>query len=214
MKLARKRKCKAFQDGIRCNKEFRPTHQQQQWCSDECQEYFIKKANNKVQEANRRKWEKQQKELRKAERKATRLKKQSLETRYTILNKAQKAVNAYGRERDKSEPCINCGLPVDSDGNNSDAAHDFSRGGHSSMRFDLRNIHKSCKKCNKYQEKWIHKYRENLIRKIGLKQFEKLDADRRYYDTHQRKFSKEYLRRIERIFKQKKRRLIKQREHK
>lgn len=127
----------------------------------------------------------------------------------TLLSEAQKAVNDYVRYRDKDKPCINTGLPVSYDGNESDAAHFYSRAANNAMRFDLRNIHKSTKASNANQEKYIHDYRENLKDRLGRERFEQFESEAKYWKTHKRNFSKQYLERVKMIFRKKKRVLMK-----
>ena len=43
------------------------------------------------------------------------------------------------------------------------------------VRFDLDNIHGGCIRCNKYLSGNLIPYRENLIKKIGLERFERLE---------------------------------------
>lgn len=127
----------------------------------------------------------------------------------SIKDEAQKAFNEYVRYRDKDQPCINTNQPVAWDGNESDAAHFISRAANNAMRFDLRNVHKATKASNKEQEKYIHDYRENLKERLGEARFKQFEADAKYWRTHQRNFSKEYLERVKRIFRKKKRVLMK-----
>jgi len=141
--------------------------------------------------------------------KETKRRKKAIKPKNTILSEAQTAFNAYIRYRDKDLPCINTGHPVAYDGNESDAAHYVSRAANNAMRFDMRNVNKSTKSSNKKQEKYIHDYRENLINKLGIERFEQFETDCKYYRTHQRNFSKQYLERIKRIFRKKKRVLMK-----
>ena len=52
--------------------------------------------------------------------------------------------NKYIRQRDKR--CISCNAPTEN------AGHYFSAGNHASLRFDERNVHGQCIRCNK----WLH----------------------------------------------------------
>lgn len=130
-----------------------------------------------------------------------RKRKAALKPKNSHLSEAQAAVNAFVRFRDRNEPCINTGEPVGWSGNDSDAAHFYSRGANAAMRFDLRNINKSTKKANKDQERYIHDYRERLIEKLGPERFSKFEADAKHWKKTKRNFSTEYLIRIKRIFR-------------
>jgi len=160
-------------------------------CSYICALEHAKKDTDKKQKAKDNKWKKDNKPLN------------------TLKSEAQKAVNEYVRYRDKDELCINESVAVAWNGNESDAAHFVSRAANNAMRFDLRNIHKSTKKSNANQEKHIHAYRENLIERLGEDRFNKFEEDCKYWRTHKRNFSKDYLERVKRIFRKKKRVLMK-----
>lgn len=188
------KKCKAKKpDGTRCGKPFEPKFSSiEKWCSTECALAIVKENNTK---------EKKQKELQR--KRADRERKANTKTKGEHMREAQAAFNAYIRYRDKDLPCINTGLFVDWDGNNSDAAHFISRSACSALRFDLRNVHKSTKASNKMQDKYIHDYKVYLKDRIGPKRYKELMQDFQYYRVHQRKFDIEYLQRIKRIFRKK-----------
>ena len=132
-----------------------------------------------------------------------------LKPKNTLQADAQNAFNEYIRYRDMDKPCINTGVPVEWNGNESDAAHFISRAANNAMRFDMRNVHKATKTSNKHQEKYIHDYRDNLKDRLGVDRFEQFEKDCKYWKTHQRDFSKYYLERVKKIFRKKKRVLMK-----
>lgn len=135
--------------------------------------------------------------------------KAAIKHRSKHLSEAQTAFNEYVRYRDRKLPCINTGVFVSHDGNDSDAAHFISRAANPAMRFDLRNVHKSTKASNSNQEKYIHDYRENLIKRLGEERFKQFEDDCKYWKTHKRTFDIKYLMRIKKIFRKKKRILMK-----
>ena len=95
-----------------------------------------------------------------------------------LIEEAQKLVNAYVRQRDRINEqgdfrCISCGQIKPKSQCN--AGHFFSRGNFGSVRFDLDNIHSQCVRCNMHLHGNLIPYRENLIKKIGLKKFEELE---------------------------------------
>lgn len=95
-----------------------------------------------------------------------------------LIADAQRLVNAYIRNRDAINDrgdfiCISCQKLKPK--NQCNAGHYFSRGNYQSVRFDLDNIHSQCIKCNLHLHGNLIPYRENLIRKIGLKRFEQLE---------------------------------------
>jgi hypothetical protein len=88
-----------------------------------------------------------------------------------LKTKAQNVFNAFIRRRDEGEPCISCGKY-----RKLQAGHFYSAGKHNHMRFLEDNVWGQCLPCNYYLSGNLLKYRENLIRKIGLKRVEALDA--------------------------------------
>ena len=58
------------------------------------------------------------------------------------------------------------------------AGHYFSVGGYPAVRFDERNVNGECAHCNYYGAGGKQKqYRKNLIKKIGQKEFDKLEMN-------------------------------------
>ena len=92
-----------------------------------------------------------------------------------VLKKvAQKVCNTYIRLRDKEEPCISCGYS--GTGRQWHAGHYKPSGGFSALRFDELNIHKQCNQCNVFLSGNLVSYRENLIKKIGIDEVERLES--------------------------------------
>lgn len=109
--------------------------------------------------------------------------------------KAQSAVNAYVRERDKEDVCISCGRWHDGQWH---AGHYLSVGSRPELRFDRDNIHKQCRPCNEMKSGNIAEYRPRLIAKIGLDRVEALEGP--HPAAH---FTREDCQRIEAEFKAK-----------
>ena len=84
--------------------------------------------------------------------------------------KAQQVFNEYIRARDFGKPCISCGSM-----NTSQASHFYSAGKYSLLRFNEDNVHLACLRCNYFLHGNLIPYRENLIKKIGIELFEKLE---------------------------------------
>ena len=108
-------------------------------------------------------------------RKETRKRKEALKSKSAWLDDAQKACNAYIRERDKYKGCISCGTM------NPDiqycAGHFKTRGGHPELRFHPMNIFLQCNKhCNLMKSGNIAEYRPRLIERIGIKNVEWLEG--------------------------------------
>lgn len=118
-----------------------------------------------------------------------------LKTHSDYVKETQVAFNSAIRERDKNRLCISCDtyLPGlrSAAGGNFDCGHYRSRGSAPHLRFDERNAHGQCKKCNRYQSGNAANYRIGLIARIGLEAVEALESD----DTP-RKYSIEELKAI------------------
>jgi hypothetical protein len=108
---------------------------------------------------------------------ATRL--EALKSIGVLIEEAQTAFNAFIRARDERAgyPCISCGVhnPVKLRGGQWDAGHYLSVGSHPELRFDERNAHRQCKKCNggagyrfgRTTRTVSVEYRSRLIERIG-----------------------------------------------
>lgn len=78
--------------------------------------------------------------------------------------RAAVACHAFIRARDADVPCISCGATSSPQW---DAGHFRPSGINSALRFDERNIHKQCVRCNQYLSGNLTHYRAGLIEKIG-----------------------------------------------
>lgn len=93
----------------------------------------------------------------------------------SLKDKLDKVFSLYIRLRDAMPNgyfrCISCGeiKPFDQ----ADCGHYFSRT-HLATRFDERNCHAECRYCNRFKADHLDGYRENLIRKIGQREFDLL----------------------------------------
>ena len=110
-----------------------------------------------------------------ADRKAVKLKIETLKTRADWMREAERAVNAYVRARDELLPCISCGRMHEGQWH---AGHYRSKGSAPHLRFDAeRNIFRQCAPCNTYLSGNLINYRRGLIARIGLAAVEALEAD-------------------------------------
>lgn len=91
------------------------------------------------------------------------------------IKKAQIAFNAWIRERDKGLPCISCGV-ADGVGKRN-AGHYRPAGLHTALRFDPKNCHGQCERCNTSLSGNLIEYRKGLLKKIGIDEVEKLETN-------------------------------------
>ena len=140
-----------------CLELFTPYRSLQMVCSAKCSfEYAIKQKEKKEQKD----WKERKKVMKK-----------DMLTKSDYIKILQQLVNRFVRQRDGNY-CISCDAPING---KVDAGHLFSVGNYPSVRFDLRNINSQCIKCNQFNGGSILEYRENLIKKIGQKEFDELD---------------------------------------
>jgi len=88
------------------------------------------------------------------------------------LKKAQIVFNAWIRERDKGLPCISCGKHHSGQYH---AGHYRTVASCSALRFCEMQVWKQCAPCNLYKSGDIINYRNNLIKKIGIENVEKIE---------------------------------------
>lgn len=99
--------------------------------------------------------------------------KMDLMTTQDYVKLAQQVFNKYIRLRDAGNVCISCGKkPL-----KENAGHFYNANNHWSVRFDERNVHLQCEHCNTYLSGNLIYYRENLLTKIGIEEFENLSAE-------------------------------------
>lgn len=166
-----------------CRQPFTPRGMTHKACSPECALALV--AVEKAREARK-------------ERQARLAK---LKTRRDYMKEAQRAFNAFIRERDSDLPCICCGRFPKADhitGGTWDAGHYRSVGSAPHLRFHEDNVHRQLKQCNQFGAGRAVDYRLGLIARIGLSRVEALEADQA-----PRKHTPEELQRITREYKQK-----------
>lgn len=93
----------------------------------------------------------------------------------SLVESPSKEVNKFIRLRDKGQPCIACGAVWKP---SFQASHFIPQGRSSFLRFDERNIHSGCIRCNLFVGGGnIHGYRPRLVEKIGEKEVEWLEEN-------------------------------------
>lgn len=104
-------------------------------------------------------------------------KKKTLPTRKALIAKLDRTFSRYIRLRDTHGGeyfrCISCGKIKPKE--KADCGHFFSRR-RLSVRWDEKNCHSECAACNRFDSEHLLYYRENLIKKIGQKEFEALEV--------------------------------------
>ena len=154
-----------------CGEKYQPTRYMQPCCRKaECEISFAIRHIEATQKRRRMIEEK----AKIAERKTVKIKLENMRPLSYFADKAQKAVNAVVRERDKNEPCISCGRLHDGA---YDAGHYRSRGAAPALRFNLDNIHKQCVPCNQHKSGNAIEYRIRLVKKIGIERVEWLEQE-------------------------------------
>jgi len=150
MTKLKEKKCKF------CERPFKPIRSLQYICSYECSMLYAKELNEKKEKKD---WQKRKAKM-----------KTDLMTLSDWLKIAQQHFNTFIRNRDKDQLCISCQKPP----LKKNAGHFYNANNHYNVRFDERNVHLQCEHCNTFLSGSLINYRENLINKIGIKEFEQL----------------------------------------
>lgn len=135
------------------------TFNRRNFCSYECATSYAQKKSLEARQ--------------KQERKENKAAKERIKTLAQLAKEAQTEFNKFIRERDKNLPCISCQRHHDGQYH---AGHYKTVGAHPELRFNEDNCHKQCSVCNNHLSGNLVNYRENLIKKIGIKRVEKLES--------------------------------------
>ena len=137
-----------------------------------------------INEAKAKNWKKKKAKL-----------KMDLMTVQDYIKLAQQVFNKYIRLRDAGNNCISCNKkPL-----KENAGHFYNANNHWSVRFNESNVHLQCEHCNTYLSGNLIAYRENLLKKIGITEFELLSVEA----IKTRKFTIDELKEIIAIYKKK-----------
>lgn len=187
-----------------CSTLYKPARAMQpgRVCNDpECQAKFALESIDK----QRKKRMAAERAASREDRKTIKIKREQLKPRGELMAEAQRAFNAFIRERDRlaGYACISSGRPLDWSGNNVDAGHYRSTGSAPHLRFMETNCHAQSKMDNRYLAGNAVDYRIGLIARIGLAAVEALESD-----NTPRKWSREELIQIRDTYRAKLKELI------
>lgn len=165
-----------------CRQSFQPRNSMQAVCSPKCG-LALAAIQRKRKEAK----------LAREDRQKTRERKERLKTRADYAADAQKAFNAWIRERDAGQPCISCGTTSDVQ---FCAGHYRTVGACPELRYEPLNVHRQCNKnCNLEKSGNIVEYRIRLVQKIGADKVAWLEGPhepKRYTVEDLKEITKEY----------------------
>ncbi len=164
-----------------CETLFYPIKTTATVCTWECANLLAKEKSEKKKA---KEWNVRKKEL-----------KEGLMSLQDWIKIAQTHFNTYIRLRDKGNVCISCEKPAKKE----NAGHFFNANNHWSVRFDERNVHLQCEHCNTFLSGNLIYYRENLIKKIGITDFNNLSL----IANETRKFTIPEVKEIIEIYKEK-----------
>ena len=143
----KKKKCKT------CRDPFLPLRPMQIVCSSACA--LVQASKQSAKQAEQKS---------KRERQEIRERKLECKPLQYWLKRAEKAFNAWVRERDRDNPCMACGTY---DSPEWHASHFVAVGVSSALRFNESNVHKSCAKCNVFLGGNLLNYETRLRAKLG-----------------------------------------------
>lgn len=102
--------------------------------------------------------------------------KESVKSPKELKAEVQEAFNWMIRARDAGKPCISCRHP-DNGTRQRQAGHYRTVGAMSSLRYDPRNCHGQCVKCNKWDGGGLHPgYKAEMAKRMGADVVEWLDG--------------------------------------
>lgn len=190
LKRVKPRKCRI------CRQEYMPQRPMQVTCGQyECQVSYGVAVAEKSKAKREAKAKKEMAEQRKAERKATKERRKELAPLQHFKKAAEKAVNAFVRERDAEQPCISCGT---NDALEWHAGHFIPVGRSSFLRYTPANIAKQCSACNVFGAGKATEFEVGLVARIGRSAVDQLKSSPRL-----RAWTREELEAIEAEFKTK-----------
>lgn len=99
--------------------------------------------------------------------------KESLKTLSDYKKEARLVFQKWIRERDKNKPCISCSSNTS---NLWDGGHYLKAELYSGLIFNEDNVHKQCRKCNRFLGGNELNYRKGLIERYGVKFVEDLES--------------------------------------
>ena len=143
----------------------------QKVCGSKCAIDFVIKQNAKTKAVKD-----------KAEAKVWREKKAALNDTVPIWKKKAQAVfNKYIRIRDHDKPCVSCGkyeheIKHSGSGGFWDCGHYRSVGSCPELRFEEKNAHKQCKKCNQFLSGNHVEYRFGIVSRISAEELKFIEG--------------------------------------
>ena len=136
-----------------CKSKFKPTYSTVQMvCSSKCAIEYSKNKQKAERSKDKSKLEKARKDLNEAK------------SYQRVLQDARKYFQQYIRLRDKDKPCCACGTTTT---RLWDASHYLKAEVYSGLIFNEDNVHKCCRKCNRYLGGNDIEYRIGLVNRYG-----------------------------------------------
>ncbi len=103
-----------------------------------------------------------------------------------VLKQTQTVFNEYIRLRDKHQPCISSGFPLNG---LYDAGHLFSVKQYSGLRFDERNVHAQSIGDNRHKEGNFEDYLIQVYLRLDSESVDQLRKDAHYFKIHPKKWT-------------------------
>jgi len=125
------------------------------------------------------------------------IKKKKLPTIKHIKEKADRLFSDFIRDRDQYT-CVTCGRQGDK--NEIDAGHFVSRY-IMNLRYDERNVHAQCRKCNRFQGGQLRIYSMRMIEKYGSDILYELEEKEKEYRKGKGKYGRDFFNSIISLYK-------------
>jgi hypothetical protein len=117
-----------------------------------------------------------------------------------LLRQVKQICHEYIRKRDEGKSCVSCGAPYNKD---FQAGHYFKAELYSELKFDERNIHGQCRKCNIRLEGNVQEYTFGIQNRISYEDFVKINNIAKNSKKHSYKWDVQELKELKKYYRNK-----------
>jgi len=117
-----------------------------------------------------------------------------------LLRQVKQICHEYIRKRDEGKSCVACGAPWNED---FQAGHYFKAELYSELKFDERNIHGQCRKCNLHLEGNVQEYTFGIQERISYDDFVEINNIAKNSKKHSYKWDVQELKELKKYYRNK-----------